>query len=71
MGITPSRFSPQEFKNKTKKDMEKQDLTKRYKAYYSAASKPETVEVEPAQYLSILGKGDPSGANCLRRHPKL
>lgn len=42
-----------------KEKMEKLDLTKRYKVYYTAASKPQFVELELAQYLSILGKGDP------------
>ncbi|MCB0628294.1 MAG: GyrI-like domain-containing protein [Saprospiraceae bacterium] len=39
--------------------MEKLDLKKKYKSYYSAASHPEIREIEAAQYLSILGKGDP------------
>jgi hypothetical protein len=42
--------------------MEKTDLAKEYKSYYSAKSRPELVEVENAQFLSISGKGDPSGA---------
>lgn len=41
--------------------MEKIDLVKTYKAYYTAKSKPELVTIEPAQFLSITGKGDPSG----------
>jgi hypothetical protein len=40
--------------------MEKLDLTKLYKSYYTAKSKPMLVTIEPAQYLSIAGKGDPS-----------
>lgn len=40
--------------------MEKLDLTKKYKHYYTARTKPEVVDIEPAQYLSITGKGDPS-----------
>lgn len=40
--------------------MEKLDLTKKYKAYYSAKTKPEILELEQAQFLSITGKGDPS-----------
>lgn len=40
--------------------MEKLDLSKHYKSYYSAKTKPEIVEIEPAQFLSITGKGDPS-----------
>jgi len=41
--------------------MEKLDLTKHYKAYYHAKMQPEMVDIEEAQYLSIRGKGDPSG----------
>lgn len=40
--------------------MEKLDLSKRYKAYYTATTKPALVEIEAAKFLSILGKGDPS-----------
>jgi len=40
--------------------MDKLDLTKKYKSYFSAKSFPEIVEIEPAQFLSITGKGDPS-----------
>ena len=42
--------------------MEKLDLTKKYKAYYSAKTKPELIHLEEAHYLSITGKGDPSGS---------
>lgn len=41
--------------------MEKLDLTKHYKSYYTAKGKPELVYIEKAQYLAIQGKGDPSG----------
>ncbi|RYE24565.1 MAG: hypothetical protein EOP51_06955 [Sphingobacteriales bacterium] len=41
--------------------MEKLDLAKLYKPYYTAKAKPELVDIERAQYLSITGKGDPSG----------
>ena len=41
--------------------MEKIDLTKEYKAYYSAKDTPEVVTIEKAWFLSIIGKGDPSG----------
>ncbi len=41
--------------------MSKLDLTKNYKAYYTAKTKPELDNIEPAQFLSITGKGDPSG----------
>lgn len=47
--------------------MEKLDLTKKYKSYYSAKTTPEIVEIEPVQCLSIGGKGDPSG-NDFREH---
>ncbi|GAB2791902.1 GyrI-like domain-containing protein [Rhabdobacter roseus] len=40
--------------------MNKLDLTKYYKSYYTAKPIPELVEVEPARFLSILGEGDPS-----------
>ncbi len=40
--------------------MEKLDLTKKHKTYFTADTKPEVVEVETAQYLSVSGKGDPS-----------
>lgn len=40
--------------------MEKLDLTKKYKAYYSAKNQPQLLEIEVAQFLSITGKGDPS-----------
>jgi Uncharacterized conserved protein len=43
--------------------MEKLDLSKKYKSYYTAKPKPEIVEIEDAQYLSVTGKGDPSGAD--------
>lgn len=40
--------------------MEKLDLAKHYKSYYTAKTKPELVNIEKAQFLSITGKGDPS-----------
>lgn len=40
--------------------MEKSDLTKLYKNYYSATETPKIVTFEKIQYLSILGIGDPS-----------
>lgn len=40
--------------------MEKLDLTKTEKAYYSAKSKPELITIGQAQFLSLTGKGDPS-----------
>ena len=41
--------------------MEKLDLVKLHKKYYSAKTAPEIVDIEAARYVSILGKGDPSG----------
>lgn len=46
------------FQNHT---MEKLDLSKKYKSYYSAKTTPELVIIEKAQFISIVGKGDPSG----------
>lgn len=43
--------------------MEKTDLVKQYKDYYTAKSNPQLVDLPPAQYLSITGKGDPSDAD--------
>jgi hypothetical protein len=40
--------------------MEKLNLTKKYKSYYSASNKPQVVELPPVSYLSIEGVGDPS-----------
>lgn len=41
--------------------MEKTDLSKLYKQYFTAKAKPELVDIAPAQFVSITGKGDPSG----------
>ena len=41
--------------------MSKTDLTKIYKTYYTAKNQPEIVHFETARYLSVCGKGDPSG----------
>ncbi len=41
--------------------MEKLDLTKQHKSYYTAKPVPELVDIEPAHFLSLTGKGDPSG----------
>lgn len=49
--------------------MQKLDLTKAYKSYYTAKAKPELVIIEKAAYLSLRGMGDPSGkefANCIQ-----
>jgi hypothetical protein len=42
--------------------MEKLDLTKLYKPYYTAKGRPELVDIGAARYLSIMGQGDPSAA---------
>ncbi len=42
--------------------MEKLDLTRLYKPYYTAKNKPELLEIEPAKFISIDGRGDPSGS---------
>ena len=41
--------------------MVKIDLTKTHKQYFSAKATPEIVVFEQANYISIRGKGDPSG----------
>ncbi|GAL86209.1 hypothetical protein MYP_3438 [Sporocytophaga myxococcoides] len=35
-------------------------MTKAYKTYFTAKAKPELIDIEPAQFLSITGIGDPS-----------
>jgi hypothetical protein len=40
--------------------MEKLNLTKHYKEYYTAKNQPELIEINAAQFLSITGKGDPA-----------
>ena len=40
--------------------MEKLDLSKQHKAYYTATTTPTLVDIEAAKFLSIVGKGDPS-----------
>lgn len=47
--------------------MEKLDLTKKYKTYFTSKTKPEIVEIEPAHFISITGKGDPSGKSFLEK----
>ena len=41
--------------------MAKLDLSKEYKSYYKAGKKPEVVDLQEANYLSIKGKGEPAG----------
>lgn len=40
--------------------MDKLDLANKHKTYYTAKTKPELIEIENAQYVSICGKGDPN-----------
>lgn len=40
--------------------MEKLDLTKKYKSYFTAKTKPDLIDIEKAQFISIQGKGDPN-----------
>lgn len=47
--------------------MEKLDLTKKYKTYFTAKTEPQLVEIERANFLSISGKGDPSGKDFTQR----
>jgi len=51
----------------TKRTMEKLDLVKHFKSYYTAKAKPELLNIEKAQYLSITGKGDPSGEDFAQK----
>lgn len=41
--------------------MDKLDLAKAYKSYYTAPTKPQLVEFEPIGYITIQGQGDPDG----------
>ena len=40
--------------------MDKLDLAMKYKNYFTAKATPELMTIEPAKFLSIVGKGDPS-----------
>lgn len=40
--------------------MEKLDLTKKHKTYFTAKTKPELVQIESAHFISLCGEGDPS-----------
>lgn len=51
----------------TNRAMEKLDLARHYKSYYTAKGKPELAYIEKAQYLSIQGKGDPSGEEFMQK----
>lgn len=46
--------------------MEKLDLTRAYRKFFTAGNHPEVVELERASYLSLTGKGDPSGEQFAR-----
>ena len=41
--------------------MEKVDLRKELKKLYTAARKPEIIDVPPGKFLSIVGRGEPGG----------
>lgn len=41
--------------------MEKLDLQKQYKEYYTAKPEPQIINLEEVAYLSVEGRGDPSG----------
>jgi hypothetical protein len=45
----------------TLKHMNKLDLTKAFKQYYTAAGIPELVTIEKGLFITITGKGDPNG----------
>lgn len=45
--------------------MEKLDLAKQYKSYYTAKTEPHIVDIEAANFLSIIGKGDPSSSEFM------
>ncbi len=45
----------------------KLDLTKEYKAYYTAKTTPEVVEFREVQIISIEGKGAPGGSEFVTR----
>ncbi len=42
--------------------MEKLNLTQKYKSYFKAGNHPQIVDIGPAQYISIVGRGDSNGA---------
>ena len=51
--------------------MQKLNLAKRHKKYYSAARAPEVIGIEPAEFLTITRKGGPSGRGTPGAHPHL
>ncbi len=40
--------------------MEKTDLSRQYRDYFKATTSPQIVIIEPAQFISIAGEGDPA-----------
>lgn len=59
--MTPPCHSACSYLYKNTFIMSKIDLSKAFKHHYTAKNKPEIIEIEKAQFLSIEGKGDPSG----------
>ncbi|MHB1688458.1 MAG: GyrI-like domain-containing protein [Ignavibacteriaceae bacterium] len=47
--------------------MDKLDLTKEYKNYYLAKTKPELVKFDKVSYLTIKGKGEPAEKEFLEK----
>ena len=47
--------------------MSKLDLTKTDKTYYKAKTSPEILHIEKTNYISITGKGNPSGKEFLEK----
>ncbi len=47
--------------------MIKTDLTKTFRPYYTATQTPAVIDIGPASFLSITGKGDPSGLDFSKR----
>lgn len=50
-----------------KKKMEKLNLSKKYKDYFTAKIAPQLLDTGPAQYVSLRGKGDPSDAGFMEK----
>ncbi|HEX7757339.1 MAG TPA: GyrI-like domain-containing protein, partial [Niabella sp.] len=55
------------FCNQLISNMEKLNLTRQFRSYFTAGTQPELVHIEAAQFLSVTGKGDPSGA-AFKKH---
>lgn len=41
--------------------MDKLNLTQKYRSYFTAKAAPEIIQIEPASFIAMRGKGDPSG----------